>query len=396
MIVEPNIRSFICTTAHPEGCRENVSSQFDYVKDMGKIKGCKNVLVIGASTGYGLASRIVSAAGCGAATLGVFYERPAKSNRTASAGWYNSIAFENYAKEMGLYAKSINGDAFSKEIKEQAINIIKNDMDKIDLVVYSLASPRRIDPDTGVTYHSVLKPIGKTYTNKSINIMSGEISEVSIEPATEEEIKNTSKVMGGEDWKLWIDALKGANVLADNVITMAYSYIGPEFTFPVYRGGTIGMAKEHLEETAKVLTKDLADIYGKAYVAVNKALVTQASSAIPVVPLYISALLKVMKEKGVHEGCIEQIYRLFSDRLYTEILELDSTGRIRMDDYEMQADIQEEVTLLFNHVTEDRLYEMTDIEGYRQDFKQLFGFAFDKVDYSKDVEIDLNIPSIKN
>lgn len=395
MIVEPKIRGFICTTAHPEGCRENVSSQFDYVKNMGKIKGCKNVLVIGASTGYGLASRIVSAAGCGAATLGVFYERPAKINRTASAGWYNSRAFEIYAKEMGLYAKSINGDAFSKEIKEQAIKTIKNDMAKIDLVIYSLASPRRIDPDTGVTYHSVLKPIGETYTNKSINIMSGDISEVSIDPASEEEIENTGKVMGGEDWKLWMDALHEANVLADNVMTIAYSYIGPEFTYPIYREGTIGMAKEHLEETAKVLTEDLAEICGKAYVAVNKALVTQSSSAIPVVPLYISTLYKVMKEKGVHEGCIEQMYRLFSDRLYSEILELDSTGRIRIDDLEMQSDIQEEVTRLFNNVTEDRLYEMTDIEGYRQDFKQLFGFTFEKVDYGKDVEVDLNIPSIE-
>ncbi len=395
MIVEPKVRGFICTTAHPEGCAASVNHQIAYVKNQGTLEGPKNVLIIGASTGYGLATRIVAMAGCSANTLGVFYERESNGKRTATAGWYNTAAFEVAATDAGLYASSINGDAFSHEIKEQAIEKIKKEMGKIDLVVYSLAAPRRIDPDTGEKYGSVLKPIGQSYTNKSIDVMQGQITEATIEPATTEEIENTIKVMGGEDWELWIKKLLEADVLAEGVRTIAYSYIGPDITLAMYREGTIGKAKEHLEHTAKDLTALLKDLNGVAYVTVAKALVTQASAAIPIVPLYIGALYKVMKAKGTHEGCIEQIYRLFKDFLYAKEVKTDEEGRIRTDDYEMEADVQHDAIALFDQVTTDTLQQVLDIQSYQDEFFKLFGFGFDEVDYEQDVEVKVDIPSIE-
>lgn len=394
MIISPKFRGFICTTAHPEGCAYHVQKQIEYVKSQKTVGGPKRVLVIGASAGYGLASRIVSTFGAGAATLGVFFEKPPSGNRTASAGWYNTAAFEKAAKEAGYYAKSVNGDAFSSEIKDKVIDIIKKDMGQVDLVVYSLASPRRTHPVTGETFNSVLKPIGNTYTNKTVDFHSAQVSEVSIEPANEEEIKQTVAVMGGEDWELWIKALGNAGLLAEGVKTVAYSYIGPELTHSIYREGTIGKAKDHLEYTVKALDDQLKSLGGKAYVSVNKALVTQASSAIPVVPLYISILFKIMKEKGIHEGCTEQIYRMFNERLYVENVPLDEKGRIRIDDLEMRDDVQSEVSLLWNKISSDNIKEISDIEGFRNDFFNLFGFGFPDVDYNKDVEIEVSIEGV--
>ena len=328
MIIKPKFRGFICTTAHPEGCALNVENQINYVKARGNIKGPKKVLVIGASAGFGLASRIVSTFGSGASTIGVFFEKPASGNKTATAGWYNSAAFEKKAKDAGFYARSINGDAFSNEVKEKTIKVIKEDLGQVDLIVYSLAAPRRNNPIDGKSYTSVLKPIGKNFVNKNVDFHSGEISEVTLENATDEEIANTVKVMGGEDWELWTDALMEAGVVAEGAMNIAYSYIGPELTKPIYRDGTIGRAKDHLEATGKALNEKMSKINGTALVSVNKALVTQASSAIPVVPLYISLLYKVMKEKNLHEGCIEQIQRLFEDRLYSSDKKLDSVGTL--------------------------------------------------------------------
>jgi enoyl-[acyl-carrier protein] reductase/trans-2-enoyl-CoA reductase (NAD+) len=331
MIIEPRMRGFICLTAHPEGCEQNVKNQIKYVKSKGHIEGAKKVLIIGASTGFGLASRITSAFGSDAGTIGVFFEKPPAPGKTASPGWYNSAAFENEAHRAGLYAKSINGDAFSNEIKQQTLDLIKTDLGQVDLVIYSLASPVRQHPVTGVLHRSVLKPIGAVFTNKTVDFHTGNVSEISIEPCSGDDIENTVAVMGGEDWTMWIDALKTNNLLAEGATTVAYSYIGPFLTEAVYRKGTIGRAKDHLEATAFAITESLADIQGKAYVSVNKALVTQASSAIPVIPLYISLLYKIMKEEGIHEGCIEQIQRLFQDRLYTgNAIPLDDKGRIRM------------------------------------------------------------------
>ncbi|MCV6630833.1 MAG: trans-2-enoyl-CoA reductase family protein, partial [Flavobacteriaceae bacterium] len=342
MIIEPRTRGFICLTAHPEGCEKNVKNQIDYIKSQDKNQGPKRVLVLGASTGFGLASRITSAFGSNASTIGVFFEKPPKEGKTASPGWYNSVAFENEAHSAGLYAKSINGDAFSKEIKQQTIELIKEDLGQIDLVVYSVAAPMRVHPETGVRHKSVLKPIGEVFTNKTVDFHTAKVSEVSINPANEEDVSNTITVMGGEDWKMWIDAMKDAGVLAKGATTVAYSYIGPEVTHAVYRNGTIGMAKNDLEKTAFEITNTLKDISGQAYVSVNKALVTQASSAIPVIPLYISLLFNIMKEKNLHEGCIEQMHRLYVDRLYADggVL-LDDEGRIRIDDWEMKPEVQE-------------------------------------------------------
>jgi enoyl-[acyl-carrier protein] reductase/trans-2-enoyl-CoA reductase (NAD+) len=334
-------------------------------------------------------------AGCGANTLGVFFERESNGKRTATAGWYNTAAFEEEATKAGLYAASINGDAFSHEIKKATINQIKEHMGKVDLVIYSLAAPRRVDPDTGEKYGSVLKPIGQSYTNKSIDVMQGLITEVVIEPATDEEIANTIKVMGGEDWQLWLDQLADADVLAQGVKTVAYSYIGPDITLPMYREGTIGKAKEHLEATAKSITKNLEKLGGVAYVTVAKALVTQASAAIPIVPLYIAALYKVMKAKGTHEGCIEQIYRLFNDFLYAEKTSTDDQGRIRTDDYEMIPEVQKEAIELFEQVTTETLQEVLNIQAYQDEFFKLFGFGFESVDYNNDVAIEVDISSIK-
>lgn len=395
MIIEPRMRGFICLTAHPEGCRQNVKNQIAYIQSKGIIQGAKKVLVIGASTGFGLASRITSAFGSDAATIGVFFEKEPSAGKTATPGWYNSAAFEEEAQKAGLYAKSINGDAFSNEVKQEVVDLIKADLGQVDLVVYSLASPVRKDPNSGELYRSVLKPIGETFTNKTVDFHTGKVSKISIEPCSGDDIENTVKVMGGEDWAMWMDALKEAGVLAPNALTVAYSYIGPELTEAVYRKGTIGRAKDHLEATAFEITESLKDLGGKAYVSVNKALVTQASSAIPVIPLYISLLYKTMKEKGIHEGCIEQIQRLFSERLYTEgMVETDEKGRIRIDDLEMREDVQASVVKLWKEATTETLEELGDLEGYRTDFYQLFGFDFDGVEYELDTEEVVSINSI--
>jgi enoyl-[acyl-carrier protein] reductase/trans-2-enoyl-CoA reductase (NAD+) len=395
MIIEPRMRGFICLTAHPKGCEQNVKNQIKYVQSKGPIAGAKRVLVIGASTGFGLASRISSAFGCGAATICVFFEKTPTEGKTASPGWYNSAAFENEAKKAGLYAKSVNGDAFSKEVKQQVIDTIKADLGQIDLVIYSLASPVRMHPETGVLHRSTLKPIGSTFTNKTVDFHTGNVTQVSIEPANQEDIDNTVVVMGGEDWAMWMHDLKDANLLAPGATTLAYSYIGPSVTEAVYRKGTIGRAKDHLEATAFTITDALKDLNGKAYVSVNKALVTQASSAIPVIPLYISLLYKIMKADGIHEGCIEQIQRLYSQRLYSgKEVPTDANGRIRIDDWEMRDDVQEKVADLWTKATTETLPEIGDLAGYKQDFLNLFGFGFEGVDYEADTNEMVTIPSI--
>ncbi len=396
MIIEPRMRGFICLTAHPEGCAQSVKNQIAYVKSKGAIDGPKKVLVIGASTGFGLASRITSAFGSDAATIGVFFEKEPAEGKTATPGWYNSAAFENEAHKAGLYAKSINGDAFSNEVKQETIDLIKADLGQVDLVIYSLASPVRMHPVTGVLHRSVLKPIGSTFTNKTVDFHTGNVSQVTIEPANEEDIKNTVVVMGGEDWSMWMEALNKAGVLAQGATTIAYSYIGPEVTEAVYRKGTIGRAKDHLEATAFEITDSLKSIGGKAYVSVNKALVTQASSAIPVIPLYISLLYKTMKAEGIHEGCIEQIQRLFSERLYSgNTIPTDDKGRIRIDDWEMREDIQNQIKALWETATTENLSNIGDLAGYKQDFLNLFGFGFEGVDYDADTNEMVYIPSIK-
>ena len=396
MIIEPRMRGFICLTSHPKGCEQNVKNQIEYIKSKGKINGPKRVLVIGASTGFGLASRITSAFGADASTIGVFFEKPPSEGKTASPGWYNSAAFEQEAEKAGLYAKSINGDAFSKEVKQQTIDMIKADLGQVDQIIYSLASPVRMHPVTGVLHRSTLKPIGRTFTNKTGDFHTGKVSDVSIEPANEEDIANTVTVMGGEDWMMWIDAMKEAGVLADGLTTIAYSYIGPEVTEAVYRKGTIGRAKDHLEATAFEITDKLKDINGKGYVSVNKALVTQASSAIPVIPLYISLLYKIMKAEGIHEGCIEQIQRLYADRLYTgNAVPTDDKGRIRIDDWEMRDDVQERIAKLWKESTTESLVELGDLAGYKQDFLNLFGFGFEGVDYDAEANEMVQVESIK-
>jgi enoyl-[acyl-carrier protein] reductase/trans-2-enoyl-CoA reductase (NAD+) len=395
MIIEPRMRGFICLTSHPDGCAQSVKNQIEYVKSKGSINGAKKVLVIGASTGFGLSSRITAAFGSDAATIGVFFEKPPVQGKTASPGWYNSAAFENEAKKTGLYAKSVNGDAFSNEIKKQTLDLIKSDLGQIDLIIYSLASPVRLHPVTGVLHRSVLKPIGQKFTNKTVDFHTGNVTEVSIEPCTDEDIANTIAVMGGEDWAMWIDVLKAENLLAPGASTIAYSYIGPSLTEAVYRKGTIGRAKDHLESTAFEITESLKSIDGKAYVSVNKALVTQASSAIPVIPLYISLLYKIMKEEGIHEGCIEQIQRLFQDRLYIgKEIPTDEKGRIRIDDLEMRPDVQEKVATLWEQAATETLTEIGDLEGYRNDFNNLFGFGFAGVDYKADTNELVNVSSI--
>ncbi len=382
MIIQPKIRGFICTTAHPEGCAANVREQIAYVKSRPALAAPpKKVLVIGSSTGYGLASRIVPAFGGGAKSIGVFFEKPGTEKKTGSAGWYNSAAFEQAAAEIGLYARSFNGDAFSTEMKDRVIAAISEDLGQVDMVVYSLASPRRVDPADGQVYKSCLKPIGQPYTQKTLNTDKGEVDQVTIDPASDEDIAHTRKVMGGEDWELWMNALANASVLADGAKTVAYSYIGPQLTYPIYTNGTIGKAKEHLEESCARLNEKFGA--GTAYVSVNKALVTQASSAIPVVPLYISLLYKVMKERGTHEGCIEQIHRLFADHLAGgSELQRDAKGRIRIDDLEMREDVQTEVERLWGDVSTENLGEISDFAGYQAEFLRLFGFGLNGVDYT--------------
>lgn len=395
MIVTPKIRGFICTTAHPTGCAKHVADQIAVVKARGaNANGPKKVLVIGSSTGYGLASRIAAAFGSGAATIGVFFEKPAEADRCGTAGWYNSAAFETEAKAAGLYARSFNGDAFSDAMKEEVVAAIKADLGQVDCVIYSLASPRRTHPKSGEVFKSVLKPIGGGYTNKNLNTGTGVVNEVSLEPANDDEIAQTVAVMGGEDWEMWMDALQTAGVLAQGVKTVAYSYIGPELTWPIYKNGTIGRAKEDLERAQRALDAKLAPLGGKAWVSVNKALVTQASSAIPVVPLYISLLYKVMKAEGTHEDCIEQMDRLFRDRLYGGSPQPDEAGRIRVDDWEMTPAVQKLVDDRWKIVNTENFAEFGDFEGYQSSFLRLFGFGLAGVDYNADVDVGVKVPSL--
>lgn len=381
MIVKPKVRDFICTTAHPSGCFENVKKQVDYTKKSKEISGYKNVLIIGSSTGYGLASRIALAFGYGASTLGVMFEKPPTDRRTATPGWYNNRAFEKLAKEEGLFAKTLNVDAFSKEAKETVRDIVASDIGKLDLVVYSLAAPRRTVGET--TYNSVLKTVGNEFTSKNLNLRTNEINQATIPVATGAEVVDTIKVMGGEDWYDWMKMLKKADLLADNCISMAYSYVGPELTFPVYYNGTIGMAKKHLAETADKLTEEGIP----SYISINKALVTQASAAIPVVPLYTAILYKVMKEKGLHEDCIMQMNRLFRQKAGVHGVETDEDGRIRLDDWEMRKDVQEEVMKIWKNIETETVKKYADVEGFWHDFYNMFGFDIDGVDYDKDVDI---------
>lgn len=389
MVIQPKVKGFICTTAHPLGCEESVRRQIDYCKRMRGIENetaggtPKKVLVIGASTGYGLASRIAVTYGYGADTIGVSYEKEASGKRTASAGWYNTKAFERLSRQDGYYAKSFNGDGFSAEMKQQVIEMIKKDWGKADMVVYSMAAPRRTLKD-GTTVSSVLKTVDKEFTNKTINLKTNEIQTVTVPVANDSEIQNTILVMGGEDWEEWIHALTDADVLAEGAVTLAYSYIGPVVTHPIYKDGSIGQAKKHLYETSVRLKKDFSDMGLRAYISVNKALVTQSSAAIPVVPLYISLLYKIMKEQGNHEECIEQMYRLFTDKLVNE--EVDEQGMFRLDDWELQDSVQNTIAGLWDNVTTANIGEYADIDGYWEDFYHMFGFRYDNVDYEADVE----------
>lgn len=392
-VVSPRVRGFVCITAHPEGCAAHVREQIAYVKSRPAMKnGPKNVLVIGSSTGYGLASRISAAFGASANTFGVYFERPSANGKPASAGWYNTAAFEAEAKKAGLYAASANGDAFSAEMKAQVIERLKKEMPQIDLVVYSLAAPRRTDPATGEVYKSVLKPVGAPYSSKNLDTDKKVVNEVTLEPATEDEIKATVKVMGGEDWKLWIEALDAAGLLAEGCQSVAYSYIGPSVTWPIYKDGSIGQAKKDLYAKAEEIDALLKIKRGRAFVSVNKAVVTQASSAIPVVPLYISVLFKVMKAKGLHEDCIEQIQRLFETQMYNDgCLNFDDQGLVRIDDWEMREDVQKEVFEIWPKVSTENLLELTDFVGYQQGFLKLFGFGLPGVDYAAETELEVPI-----
>ena len=387
MIIKPKVRGFICTNAHPTGCAANVEQQIEFVKQQPAIVDApKNVLVIGASTGYGLASRITAAFGGGANTLGLFFEKPASAKRTATAGYYNTAAFEKAAREAGLYSKSTNGDAFANETRQQVIDLLRNDMGKVDLVIYSLASPRRQDPVSGEVYNSVLKPIGQAYTARNLNTDTKIVDELTVEPANDQEIADTVKVMGGEDWQLWINTLMEADVLAPGCKTVAYTYLGEKLTWPIYGHATIGKAKEDLDRAAAELRSTLAAIGGSANVCVLKAVVTQASSAIPIRPLYLSVLFKVMKAKGSHEGCIEQLYRLFGECLYNASPRIDEDQRLRVDNFELDATVQDEVEAIWPTVTTANLNELTDFTGYQAEFLKLFGFGFEGVDYDADVD----------
>ncbi len=394
MIVQPKIRGFICTTAHPVGCARHVQEQIDYVLRHEPLTSApKKVLVIGASAGFGLASRIVAAFAGGAATYGVYFERPSDGKRTATAGWYNTAAFEKAARARGLYAKSLCGDAFADETKRQVADAIRKDMGPVDMVVYSLASPRRVHPRTGETFKSSLKPVCGTYTNKSMDFEKNEVINVTLEQATPEDVQQTVQVMGGEDWQMWMEFLKAEKLLAPGCLTVAYSYIGPDVTQPIYRNGTIGAAKDHLETTARQLDKFMGQVGGRALVSVNKALVTQASSAIPFISLYIVLLMKEMKARGIHEGCIEQMDRLFRDRLFNgralQDIPVDGKGRVRVDDWEVRDDVQAAVSDVWKNVSTDNVLRNGDVAGYNQEFLKLFGFGYPDVDYNADVEIDI-------
>ncbi|MDA3959033.1 enoyl-ACP reductase FabV [Oceanispirochaeta sp.] len=388
MIIEPKIIKSVCLTAHPEGCEKEVENQIGFVKGQGALEMPKRILIVGCSTGFGLASRITAAFAGGAETLGVSFEKGPSPKRTASPGWYNNRAFDKFSKREGIKSFTIDGDAFSDDVKSQAIHWIKENWGQVDLLVYSLASPVRVDPETGETYRSVLKPIGKSYTAQSVDFMNQTVNDVTIEPADEEEIAPTVKVMGGEDWMRWTSQFKSAGILAEGFRTVSYSYIGPDVTYPVYREGTIGKAKENLENSAAALTTMLKDVHGQAFVSVNKALVTRASSVIPVVPLYMALLFKVMKEKGIHEGCIEQMYRLFKDRLKPgKDVPVDEKGRIRIDDWEMREDVQSAVSDLWDQVTTENVSDLSDIKGFREDYLKLHGFNVDGIDYDKEVDL---------
>ncbi|WP_372766476.1 enoyl-ACP reductase FabV [Pseudoalteromonas sp.] len=386
MVIKPKIRGFICTNAHPVGCAAHVKEQIEYVKSQGQLEnGPKNVLVIGASTGYGLASRITAAFGAGAKTLGIFFEKEGTEKKTGSAGWYNTAAFQAEAEAAGLWSKNINGDAFSNELKEKTIATIKEELGKVDLIIYSLASPRRTDPNTGETYSSVLKPIGNSVTTKNLNTSKRVIDEVTVEAANEEEIANTVKVMGGEDWEMWLDALQQADVLADGFKTSAYTYIGKELTWPIYGHATIGKAKEDLDRAAAAIKEKTADLKGEAYVSSLNAVVTQASSAIPIMPLYISGLFKVMKEDGTYEGTIEQIDGLFRENLYGENPRFDDGGHLFQNYKELEDDVQARVQTIWDTVDTNTIDELTDYVSYHNEFLKLFGFGIDSVDYDADV-----------
>jgi enoyl-[acyl-carrier protein] reductase / trans-2-enoyl-CoA reductase (NAD+) len=390
MIITPKIRGFICTTTHPVGCEKNIQAQIEYTKKQGKIeKGPKRVLVIGSSAGYGMSSRIAAAYGSDASTIGVFFEKPATDRKPGSAGWYNSAAFEKQAKADGLYAKSVNGDAFSNETKQLVIDTIKADLGQIDAVIYSVAAPVRKMPETGEVVRSSLKPIGETYTSTAIDTNKDVIIEASVEPATEEEIANTVTVMGGQDWELWMSALADAGVLAEGVKTVAYSYIGTKLTWPIYWDGALGKAKIDLDRASAAIQAQLASLKGEAYVSVQKSVVTQASSAIPVMPLYLSMVFRIMKEKGLHEGCMEQIHRLFTTQLFKEdgsAPTTDDARRLRLDDWELRDDVQQACTELWPQITTENLFELTDYQDYKDEFLQLFGFGIEGVDYDADVD----------
>lgn len=395
MIIQPKVRGFVCVTAHPIGCEAQIHEQIEYVRKQGELQQApKRVLVIGASTGYGLSTRVVAAFGGQASTLGIFYERPPGNGRPATAGYYNALAFEKEAHQAGLYARSLNGDAFSDEIKQKAIDIIREDLGTVDMVVYSLASPRRTHPKTGAVHKSTIKPIGNPFTGKTVDTDSGIISDITIQPATDEEITDTVAVMGGEDWEMWIDLLQAEGLLAPGSTTVAYDYIGPEVTWPIYTNGTIGGAKRDLRAACGRIAGKLADTDGRAFISVNKALVTQASSAIPVVPLYISILYKIMKEHGTHEGCIEQIERLFRTRLFEgSDPQVDAKGRIRIDDLEMRPEVQQAVAEIWPQLNTENLSDLTDIAGYRSEFLRLFGFGLPGIDYEQKVEADIRLKS---
>lgn len=386
MKIEPRIRNNICLNAHPAGCRAQVREQIAHVRSRPAIEGPKRVLVVGASNGYGLAARIVSAFSCGAATAGVFLEKPATETRTATVGWYNNLAFEQEATAAGLPAFSLNGDSFSREVKAEMVDRIRRDMGPVDCMIYSIAAPRRIDPDTGEIYSSVVKPIGRTFTGKTVDVTTGALSEVVAEPATEAEIHDTVKVMGGEDWMDWITALHDGGVLARGAVTVALSYVGPGITAPIYRDGTIGRAKQHLEATVTEINRRFADHAVHAVVSVNKALVTRASAVIPAVTLYISLLYAVMKRKGVHEGCIHQMHRLFDDFLYAaDPRPLDGDGRIRLDDWEMRDDVQREVAEMWHRIMESSPDRVDEIAEFRTEFLRHHGFEMPGVDYDAEV-----------
>lgn len=396
MIIKPKTRGFICTTTHPTGCAQNVREQISYTQQLGSQEGGpKRVLVIGSSSGYGLASRITAAFGYGASTIGVFFEKPGTERKPGTAGWYNSAAFEDAATEAGLYAKSLNGDAFSHDAKQKTVDLIKEDLGQVDLVIYSLAAPVRKMPDSGEVVRSCLKPIGETYRSTAIDTNKDTIIEAEVEPATEEEIANTVTVMGGQDWELWMQALKDGGVLAEGAKSVAYSYIGTDITWPIYWDGALGKAKQDLDRAAGDINTDLAASGGCGHVAVLKSVVTQASSAIPVMPLYISMAFKIMRELDIHEGCIEQINRLFRDRLYAgSAMPLDEGNRIRLDDWELRDDVQQKCREIWPQVTTENLRDLTDYTAYKEEFLKLFGFGVDGVDYDADVNPDVKFDVI--